>query len=315
MPYRDRPYDDAAGDFDRVRRFLVRDHADRGGRFRWTIGRFADWKFNLATPRKDSPTFVAETAHLWLDDDGGELVAFAIDENVDHDVFAFTKLGHEPLFGTVVGWIEAHWAPFARPCDAVHGELMLHLAEDDVDEAAYLQAHGWTDAGRTSTTRRYDVAALAGRPVALPAGFRLVTMAQDPNWASKQRLHHNAWHRDAPVTDLDLDRFAYSRTAPTYDPTLDISVVAPNGEHVASCLAFPDVENSYAEIERVCTHSAHRRRGLAMAAIGGCLDALDRAGIATASLTGYGDGAIRLYGKLDAIDTWHWRAWRRIVPS
>jgi hypothetical protein len=314
MSCTDRPYDDAAGDFDRIWRFLVRDHHDRGGRFGWTIGRFADWKFNLATPRKYTPAFLANTAHLWFDD-AGELVAFAIDENVDHDVFAFTGRGDESMFGTVINWIEASWATFARPCGDGQAELRIHIAADDEDEAAQLGARGWVDAGRTSTTRVYRVAALAHRPITLPEGFHLVTMAEDPNWASKQRLHHNAWHGDEPVTALDLDLYAYSRTAPTYDPTLDVSVVAPDGEHVASCIGFPDRQNAFAEIERVCTHSAYRRRGLAGAAIQGCLDALHRAGILTASLTGYGEDAISLYGKLDAIDAWDWQAWRRIVAD
>jgi GNAT superfamily N-acetyltransferase len=315
MRLADRPYDDAAGDFERIWRFLVRDHQDRGGRFRWTIGRFADWKYNLATPRKYVPTFLADTCHLWFDG-VGELAAWAIDENVDHDAFAFTKRGYGFLFGSVVDWIEAEWRTYARPCpgDEAHGELVIHLAAADEDEARQLRARGWLDIGRTSTSRRYDVAGLAHPQIALPDGFRLVTMAEDPNWASKERLHHNAWHHDEPVTALDLDLFAYSRTAPTYDPTLDISVVAPDGEHVASCIGFPDHENAFAEIERVCTRSDHRRRGLAAAAIQGCLDALDHAGIATAALTGYGDEAVRLYGKLDAIDTWEWHAWRRIVP-
>jgi GNAT superfamily N-acetyltransferase len=218
------------------------------------------------------------------------------------------------MFRSVAEWVEHHWASYARPSDTGHGELVIHLAADDEAEARQLRARGWLDAGRTSTTRRYDVHALAHRPVALPEGFRLVTMAEDPSWASKQRLHHDAWHHGAPVTDLDLALYAYSRTAPTYDPTLDVSVVAPDGEHVASCLGFPDYANRFAEIERVCTRSDHRRRGLAAAAIQGCLDALDDAGIETASLTGYGDDAVSLYGKLEAIDAWEWHAWRRLVP-
>ena len=315
MTSSDRPYHDAAGDFARIWHFLVRDHADRGGRFRWTVGRFADWKFNLATPRKYVPSFLAETCHLWFDG-VGDLVAFAMNENVDHELFVFTRRGHERLFGLVVDWIEAHWAGRAKPCEGSgYGELVVHLAATDEAETRQLRARGWLDVGRTSTTRRYDVRALAHRPVAVPGGFRLVTMADAPDWASKERLHHNAWHHDEPVTALDLDLYAYSRTAPTYDPTLDIAVVSPDGELVASCLGFPDVENSFAEIERVCTRSDYRRRGLAAAAIQGCLDALDDAGIETASLTGYGEDAVRLYGKLDAIDSWEWHAWRRIVPQ
>ena len=324
MRLRDRPYDEAAGDFDRLWRFLVQDYADRGGEFTWTVGRMADWKYNLGRPRKYAPTFLSKSAHLWFDD-LGDLVAFAINENIDHEIAVFTKRNYGHAFGTALEWSVEHWAAWARPWDPETAspndgpepsrELIVYVAESDHREAAFLQTHGWVDLGRASTTRRFDVAAAAAGVVELPAGFRLVTMAQDPNFASKLRLHSDAWSGGAPVTELTLDLHEYSRTAPTYEPELDISVVAPNGEHVAGCTAFPDYENSYAEIERVCTRSDFRRRGLATAAIGGCFRALHEVGLETAYLTSFGDDAVDLYGKLGPIAEWHAHAWRLLVPA
>lgn len=62
------------------------------------------------------------------------------------------------------------------------------------------------------------------------------------------------------MTPLDLLAYEYSRESEAYDPHLDISVVAPSGQHVASCVGFVDRANNIAEIERICTHSDHRRR-------------------------------------------------------
>jgi GNAT superfamily N-acetyltransferase len=176
-----------------------------------------------------------------------------------------------------------------------------------------LTARDWTDLGVKGTTRRYDVATIAARAIELPDRFRLTTMARDPDFASKLRLHHDAWGHDAPVTALDLDLFRYSRTAPTYDARLDISILAPDGEHVAGCIVFPDYANGDGEIERVCTHSAYRRRGLAMAAILGAFRAADAVGLKTATLTGYGEDAVRMYGRFEAVDTWTWHGWRTVV--
>jgi GNAT superfamily N-acetyltransferase len=324
MRYRDRPYDDDAGDFERLWRFLVKDYGDRGGEFRWTVGRMADWKYNLGRPRKYAPAFLSKSAQLWFDD-FGDLVAFAINENLDHEIAVFTKRGYGHLFGHALERSVERWTAWAQPWTpetasptdgpAPRRELVVYIAESDHLEAAYLQAHGWLDLGRASTTRRFDVAAGAAGGVELPDGFRFVTLAEDPNFASKIRLHHDAWSDGAPVTELSLDLHEYSRTAPTYEPELYISVVAPNGEHVAGCTAFPDYESSYAEIERVCTRSDYRRRGLATAALQGCFRALHEVGLETAYLTGFGDDAVDLYRKLGPVAEWHSHAWRLLIPA
>ncbi len=49
--------------------FLVQDYTDRNGDYSWSVGRLADWKYNLATPRKYAPIFLAKSAHLWLDEE------------------------------------------------------------------------------------------------------------------------------------------------------------------------------------------------------------------------------------------------------
>jgi GNAT superfamily N-acetyltransferase len=314
MNYVDRPYDDAAGDFGRLWDFLVQDYADRNGDYSWSVGRIADWKYNLATPRKYSPIFLAKSAHLWLDA-SERVVAFAINENLDEEIAVFAKQGHDNLFGPVIDWAVERWASYAAsedpndPC----GQLTVYLDEGEEREAAILAERGWEDLGRQTTSRRYDVAAKAAEPIELPDGFRVVSMADDPNFESKVRLYHDAWHQGSPVTQLDLELHEYCRTAPTYDLALDISVVSPDGEHVAGCTAFPDYVNDYAEIERVATRSDYRRQGLAAAAIRACFRAIHAKGLRTAYLTGVAEGAISLYGKLGAIGEWHSHGWQLVV--
>jgi hypothetical protein len=322
MRYLDRPFEDGAGDFKRLWEFFVRDYADRDGVFSWTVGRMADWKFNLTTRRKYSPLFASKSAHLWFDD-LGELAGVAINENLDHEISVFPRRGSGHLFGTLIDWCVEHWAAYAQPwapnADVAGREeaparrrLVTFLIESEQREAMALASRGWQDLGRASTTRRYDVASKAAEEIVTPEGFRVVSAEEDNNIPSKLRLYHDAWHH-GPVTDLDIDLFEYCQTAPTYEAALDIAVIASDGEHVAGCTAFPDYRNSYAEIERVCAGSDFRRRGLATAAIGGCFRALDTVGIRTAYLTGYGDDAVSLYGKLGPTAEWHVHAWQLVL--
>ncbi len=74
--------------------------------------------------------------------------------------------------------------------------------------------------------------------------------------------------------------------------------MAEDGRMVSGCEALIDAHNVEADIERVCTHSAFRRRGFARAVIQECLIRLHRMGIRTAYITGYSPEAIALYGSL-----------------
>ena len=325
MRYVDRAYDESAGDFGRLWDFLVRDYADRDGRVDWMVGRLADWKYNLATERKLSPLFTSKSAHLWLDH-RGELRAFAINEDLRHRITVLVQAGFEHAYPMALDWAVDAWSTYASPWnpdagaaseDAVAAwrRLVIVAGEWAARETEVLASRGWQDLGLEAVTRRFDVATKAAEPYTIPDGYRLVSMAGDPNIASKVRLHHDAWHPGTPVTALDLDIWEYCLTAPTYDPELDISIVAPDGEHVAGCTAFPDYVNSNSEIERVCSRSDHRRRGLVQAAIHGCFQALDRAGLRTATITGESDAAIDLYGKLGATEEWAWHAWQLVIRA
>lgn len=307
-----RPYDDAQEDFRRLWDFISQDYADRSGHFRWTHGRLSDWKYNLVTDRKWVPTFLARGAHLWLDP-FGTVLGVALNENMASTLTLLTRARHAHLFEELMLWALDAWAGFAKPEGEGPRHLFTLLDPFSAHEKVVLAAYGWEDLGPTELTRRYDVAAKAAEPLALEEGFRLVSMKEDPNFASKQRLHHSGWHQDKPVTDLHLRIFEYNRTSPIYNPALDFSVVAPDGEHVAGCIAFVDFENGYAEIEKVCTHSAHRRRGLAEAVIRKCFRELHRIGIRSAYITGENDAAMSLYGKLGAVEEWPLNTWRKAV--
>jgi GNAT superfamily N-acetyltransferase len=93
-----------------------------------------------------------------------------------------------------------------------------------------------------------------------------------------------------------------ARRNPIYHAPTDICVMAPDGRLVAGCEALIDAHNLEADIERVCTHDAFRRRGFARAAIIECLHRLKDLGLRNAYIMGYSEQALALYGSLGAVD-------------
>ena len=80
-----RSYSDESGDFHRISRFIVQNHAAVRSHSTWCLGRFVDWKYGLWGDKLSTPGFWTENAHLWFDG-FGELAAFAISENGGCDV-------------------------------------------------------------------------------------------------------------------------------------------------------------------------------------------------------------------------------------
>ncbi|MCB0056316.1 MAG: hypothetical protein KDE45_04785, partial [Caldilineaceae bacterium] len=75
-----RSYDEEAGDFRRLCRF-VQAHDDALRAYStWCIGRLVDWKYGLYENKTAVPDFCNQNAHLWFDG-FGDLAGFVISEN------------------------------------------------------------------------------------------------------------------------------------------------------------------------------------------------------------------------------------------
>jgi ribosomal protein S18 acetylase RimI-like enzyme len=95
-----------------------------------------------------------------------------------------------------------------------------------------------------------------------------------------------------------LELYNYMHAGPIYHPEGDLCVMAEDGHLVAGCEALIDARNLSADIERICTHSAFRRRGFARAVIRECMIRLRDMGMRRAYIAGYSPEAIALYGSL-----------------
>jgi GNAT superfamily N-acetyltransferase len=298
MPIYTRPYNPDGPDFVKMWRLLQEDYARRRDCFVWLISRFGDWKHGCWREAKYFPMFYRQHAQLWLDS-FEQVNGFVLSEDGENIFFVFTRPGHDYLYGEILEWTVANWSPR-------YDSLLAEVNEGQSEALAALTDHDFADLGQVATTRAYLVADQAAAGYTLPPGFRVVSIAEEPDYRGKVLVHRNGFSGQNDVRPIDLLTYEYSRESNAYDPALDISVVAPDGQHVATCVGFLDPVNNISEIERVCTHADHRQRGYAFAAIRACCQRLHERGYARAYITGYSGEANALYEKLGPVNRTRW---------
>jgi ribosomal protein S18 acetylase RimI-like enzyme len=296
-----RPFDDAQHDFEKMWRFLQQDYAQKQDRFSWLVSRLGDWRYGLWNEKKYIPTFFRDYAQLWVDA-FDQLQGFVLSENGDNIIYIFTAQGYEYLYAEILAWTVQHWGPR-------YATLKIEVHEFQTNAITQLERAGFHSLGEIAVTRQYDLHVKANEPVKLASGFRIMTMAENADYAcyaAKGLLFVNGFDGKDQATEFDLLRFEYSRQNPAYDPSLDFSVITPEGMQVASCVGFIDPAYGMAEVEKVCTHSQYRRQGLAEAVIHACFQRLSQRGFDTAYITGYSGEANGLYEKLGPCKRKQW---------
>lgn len=285
-----RQFDEDQSDFEKMWRFLQQDYAARRDGFIWLFSRLGDWKYGLWNAKKNNLTFFQENARLWLDETD-QLVGFVLSEDGDNIFFILSLPGYDDLYPQILSWTVQHWGPR-------YPSMKTEVHEHQTEALAVLAERGFRSLGEVAVTRKYDLTVKVGEIVRLPEGLRIVSMAENGDYFSKALLNKNGFQDEDQVSDLELQRFAYSRQNPAYDPRFDFSVVTSEGVHVATCVGFNDPAYRVAEVEKVCAHNRYRRLGLAEAVIRECFQRLRQRGIETAYITGYSGEANGLYEKL-----------------
>jgi len=292
-----RDYAEDAGDFGRLARLVTDDIDHVRAHATWCLGRLCDWKHGLWGAKPSIPRFCERNAHLWFDA-LGDLVAVAISEEGGPQVVVLTTRGHRFLFEEALAWVVGHWGE--------RGTLSIEVTQAAGVEAAALERCGF---GPASTFHAYTFDLTLPLPPSppLPDGFAVVDMRAQPDYRARRLLRAEAFEGRAALSEAalarDLELDAASRESPIYHAETDVYVRAEDGRLVAGCEALIDARNAAADIERICTHSAFRRRGLARAAIHDCLRRLREMGLARAYIAGYSREALALYGSLGAVES------------
>lgn len=290
-----RKYDEEAGDFRLLSRFILEHNADLRAYSTWCIGRFVDWKYGLYESKTAVPDFCSQNAHLWFDG-FGELAGFAIAENGGADIAILTTAGYRFLFADMLQWVLANWGER-------RSRLAIEITEQQTYEAEILSRFGFRH-GSTFFRQEFDLTQPLTARFPLEAGFVLVDMAAHPDYMAQRILRDDAFHGRIAVSEEALRRemlfYNHAHNGPIYHPQTDLCVMAADGRFVSGCEALIDAWNAEADIERVCTHSSFRQRGFARAVIQECLARLQEMGMRKAYITGYSKAAIKLYASLGA---------------
>lgn len=289
-----RYYAEAAGDFRRLCHFLQQHNDAIRTYSTWCIGRLVDWKYGLYESKTAVPDFCNRNAHLWFDG-FGDLVAFTLSESGGRGFEILTRAGTRFLFSEILAWVLANWGD--------RGQLSIEVTAQQTLERAALERHGFHQQ-QPFYTEAFDLTQPLTPPAPLPAGFAIVDMASHPDYVAQRILRNDAFQGLHDVADEELQRqlrfYNHGHRGPIYHAETDLCVVAPDGRFAAGCEALIDTANAEADVERVCTHSDFRRRGLARAVTLACLHRLQAIGLRRAYITGYSEAAVALYASLGA---------------
>ena len=270
--------------------FLVDDYIDRQDHYVWSATRLG---WHVSNPAK-----MKDNVHLWFNgiDD---LIGFAISENGNADFFAMARRGHEFLYGEIIEWVKANWSD-------KKGELRTDVDENQQILMRALETSGFKKGGANAVTRQYDLSAMNLSAPVLSGGTVIKDMAACPNEYGIRLLRNNAYSGRNEVTEEDLARQIEGNDCIHYFPHLNVYAENRDGFVVSGCVGLPDYKSNHAEIEIVCTHSEHRRKGYAQAVIIECMRKLRDEGIKHAYITGYSEEAIGLYGKFEFAKSRNW---------
>jgi ribosomal protein S18 acetylase RimI-like enzyme len=236
-------------------------------RVRCTFGEIAFWSAQL--PQADWE------ARLWFD--GARLAGWGWLTGGEELAFD----GGADVVDEIVAW--------AQPRE------VLSLERD----AELLAAHGLTHVLDAPWTRRNSRALADLEEPFVPPGYRLATMADYGDVASRSAAHRSAF---APYSRFTDQVYEVVRATWPYRADLDCVAVAPDGAVASYTLAWLDEQNRIGELEPVGTHAEHRRRGLGRAVNLFALQRLRDAGAEMALVSCRGDDAYpipcKLYGSV-----------------
>lgn len=231
-----------------------------------------DLQENLSLPE------IQQNTRLWFADDDS-LLAYAWVDDYDNLICEFAPGSQQDLGAQVVEWAEA--VIRARGGDGLDSACV----DSNRERQAFLFAHGFT----RQTEESWHYACPLDVPIPapqLPPGFSIRPITGEDEAPAVAEMHRAAFGTDYMTTEM---RLAMMRTD-SYDPAMDIVVVAPDGRLAGYTVAFINAaENELTGqlcgyTDPVAVHPGFQRMGLARALLLAGMSQLKERGMTVAKL-------------------------------
>jgi ribosomal protein S18 acetylase RimI-like enzyme len=238
----------------------------------WESGRMNFWRHGLHADKDPDGPFFRENVHLWRAEDGA-LVALFISEYGGDDFFVEVMPEYQGIYPDIFRWIDDHWA-------RTRTRIEIDVFSDDEEKTRRLEARGFQFKCHFENERTYDLNEV-DLDYALEEGFTVQAFSESVDYASSVELVRSAF-ANPQYTEGRLRGLIAS---PDYVEAYHLTVVSPEGKHVAYCVGWHENAKEHAGyIEPVGTHAAYRRRGFATAVIKECFRRMRANGIRTVEI-------------------------------
>ena len=233
----------------------------------WESGRMNFWRYNVHANKDPQDRFFRENVHVWRAENRA-VVALFISEYGKDDFFVEVMPEYREIYPDILRWIDDHWAN-------TRTNIEIDVFSDDADKIRRLETLDFQFRCHFENKRIYDLEH-TDVDYALEDGFAVQAFSESLDYASRVELVQNAF--DNPrYTEGNLRGLMSS---PDYMGEYNLSVISPEGRHVAYCVGWHERAREHAGyIEPVGTHSAYRRRGFATAVIKECFTRMKANGI------------------------------------
>jgi mycothiol synthase len=230
-----------------------------------------------------NPINDSDFIHLW-EDEQGALAGFVVLTLPygEFEVYVHPQADDTGLMAEMAAWGEAQVLQAVAEQPTLRdrfGEIgAASIPASDHRLRAWLAVQGYTQAPMNLVFGQSLMGEIA-TPI-LPAGYHFLEVMR-PEWADKRAdVHASAFH----PSRMTAERYQHFMSAPSYDPTLDIVVVAADGSFAAFAMAWADAELKMGEFEPVGTRTSEQRKGLGRAALLEGLRRLQARGMTHASV-------------------------------
>jgi mycothiol synthase len=254
-PARGRPYREDH-DFWLVRELLLQTYPITPPDFNWEVRRWDGSRFHSADAAWDP--YWEGRVQLW-ETDGGRLVG-AVHPDGAGNANLQLHPDYRHLEAEMVAWAGEHIR--TAPTDGTRPRTDLFVYEYDTWRQHVLQEQGFTRIDEWAVVRHLRFGQKVIPPVRMPAGYSLRSAHKDDpaehdEFAALLNAAFNrTFHKAADIRN-------FRSTAPSYRADLDLFAIAPDGSLAANVgvIYMPEVHAGL--FEPVCTHPAHRQKGLA----------------------------------------------------